>query len=388
MRSATTTPSNRTNLSDDPGYGRGVSTSSYTDAGVRGQGDALSSIQRHLGPTLSFPDNAEVLTRFGQYASVLKVTDDLAIAISTDGVGTKTIVASTLRRYDTIGFDCVAMNVNDIICVGARPFAMVDYLGVHTLDPAMTEEILRGLGAAAKEAGIAIPGGELAQLPEVIGSDGRSEGDPTAFDLVGTCIGTCHPDRLVLGQDIEVGDAIIGIASSGVHSNGLTLARKALLRDGRHQLADHVDSLGRTIGEELLEPTEIYVRAVLGLWDAGVETRGLVHITSDGFTNLCRLDAAVGYDIRQLPETPPVFDLIQAMGGVEPAEMYRVFNMGVGFVVIVPASQADDALERIRSRGYSAMRIGEVDDNEGVVTIGPAELVGTLTDGESSFSPV
>lgn len=365
-----------------------MSTSSYTDAGVRGQGDALSSIQRHLGPTLSFPDNAEVLTRFGQYASVLKVTDDLAIAISTDGVGTKTIVASTLGRYDTIGFDCIAMNANDIICVGARPFAMVDYLGVHTLDPAMTEDILRGLGAAAKEAGIAIPGGELAQLPEVIGSDGKSEGDPTAFDLVGTCIGTCHPDRLVLGQDIEVGDAIIGIASSGVHSNGLTLARKALLHEGRHQLADHVDTLGRTIGEELLQPTEIYVRAVIDLWDAGLETRGLVHITSDGFTNLCRLDAAVGYDIEQLPDVPPVFELIQTRGNIETAEMYRVFNMGVGFVVIVPPAQADAALERIRSSGYSAMRIGRVDDNEGVVTIGPAGLAGRLTDGESSFSPV
>ena len=385
MRIGTTIPSNLTNPSDETGYGRTVTTSSYTDAGVRGQGDALSSIQRHLGPTLSFPSNAEVLTRFGQYASVLKLNDDLAIAISTDGVGTKTIVASTLGRYDTIGFDCVAMNANDIICVGARPFAMVDYLGVHTLDPEMTEQILSGLGAAAKEAGIAIPGGELAQLPEVIGSDGKSEGDPSAFDLVGTCIGTCHPDRLVLGQDIQVGDAIIGIASSGVHSNGLTLARKALLVDGRYQLADEVESLGRSVGEELLRPTEIYVRAVVDLWEAGIDTRGLVHITSDGFTNLCRLDARVGYDIRELPDAPPVFDLIQSMGGIASAEMYRVFNMGIGFVVIVPGSQARQTVEQISASGYSATLIGEVDDNVGVVTIRPAGLSGTLRDGESSF---
>lgn len=363
-----------------------MTSSSYTQAGVRGQGDALGSIERHLGPTLSLPEGAEIITTFGQYASVAKLSDDIAIAFSTDGVGSKTIVASTLDRYDTIGFDCVAMNVNDIICVGARPIAMVDYLGVHTLDPRRTEEILRGLGGAAKEAGIAIPGGELAQLPEVIGSDGTGGGDPTAFDLVGTAIGTVHPDKLVLGRSIEVGDAIIGIRSSGIHSNGLTLARKALLEWGRRQLNDEVDSLGRSIGEELLHPTEIYVRGVTALWTARIETRGLVHITSDGFTNLCRLDAAVGYDIEVLPEVPPIFALIQETGNIEPSEMYRVFNMGVGFVVIVPEIQALAAIDRLRASGYGAQRIGTVDDNVGTVTIGPAGLVGRLDDGESSFT--
>lgn len=362
-----------------------MTSSSYTQAGVRGQGDALSSIERHLGPTLSLPEGAEIITRFGQYASVAKLNDDLAIAFSTDGVGSKTIVASALDRYDTIGFDCVAMNVNDIICVGARPIAMVDYLGVHTLDPRRTEEILKGLGGAAKEAGIAIPGGELAQLPEVIGSDGTGDGDPTAFDLVGTAIGTVHPDKLVLGRSIEVGDAIIGIRSSGIHSNGLTLARKALLEWGRRQLSDEVASLGRSIGEELLQPTEIYVRGVTALWNARIETRGLVHITSDGFTNLCRLDAEVGYDIEVLPDVPPIFQLIQEAGNIGSGEMYRVFNMGVGFVVIVPEIQALAAVDRLRASGYAAQRIGTVDDNKGTVTIGPAGLVGRLDDGESSF---
>jgi phosphoribosylformylglycinamidine cyclo-ligase len=365
-----------------------VSATSYTEAGVRGQGDALSSIQRHLGPTLSFPTNAQVLTRFGHYASVLKVSDDLAIAISTDGVGTKTIVASTMERYDTIGFDCVAMNVNDIICVGARPFALVDYLGVNTLDPAVTEEILRGLGAAAKEAGVAVPGGELAQLPEVIGSDGRSQGDPTAFDLVGTCIGTCHPERLVLGQEVEVGDAIIGIRSSGIHSNGLTLARKALLVEGRRQLADEVPELGRSVGEELLQPTEIYVRAVTALWDDEIETRGLVHITSDGFTNLCRLEADVGFLIDDLPEPQPIFGLIQRTADIDDTEMYRVFNMGVGFVAIVPADQATRAVDRIQAAGYQAQRIGSVNEDVGKVTLVQPGLVGALTDGESTFQPI
>ncbi|MEA2499794.1 MAG: phosphoribosylformylglycinamidine cyclo-ligase [Actinomycetota bacterium] len=365
-----------------------MSEVSYEQAGVRGQGDALSAIVQHLGPTLSFPEGAETLTRFGQYASVLKLSDDIALAISTDGVGTKTIIASTLDRYDTIGYDCVAMNANDILCVGARPLAMVDYLGVNTLDPARTEEILRGLGGAAKEAGIAIPGGELAQLPEVIGSDGRSPGDERAFDLVGTCVGTVHPDEVILGQDVQAGDAIIGVASSGIHSNGLTLARRVLLDRAGMKLDQRVEELGRTLGEELLEPTEIYVRAALALWNAGVQTVGLCHVTSDGFANLCRLDAPVGYEIEQLPDTPPIFELIKRHGGVEDAEMFRVFNMGVGFVVIVRSDSESETVQQLGAAGYDALRIGTVSANEGVVTIHPVGLVGSLADGESGFRPL
>jgi phosphoribosylformylglycinamidine cyclo-ligase len=363
-----------------------VSSRNYEEAGVRGQGDALAAVVRHLGPTLGLPAEAEVLTRFGQYASVLAVSEDLAIAISTDGVGSKTIVASALERYDTIGYDCVAMNVNDVICVGARPIAMVDYLGVHTLEDRRVEEILAGLGAAAKEAGIAIPGGELAQLPEVIGSDGKGSGDETAFDLVGTCIGTVRPDAIVLGQDVEVGDAIIGIASSGIHSNGLTLARRVLLDQGGYRLTEEFEVFGRTLGEELLEPTEIYVRAVVDLWAEEIETRGLVHITSDGFANLCRLDAGVGFRIEELPEAPPIFKLIREVGNIPDEEMYRVFNMGVGFAVIVPHAQADAAEQRIQASGYEAQRIGEVVSGAGRVEIAPVGLTGTLEDGESRFS--
>jgi phosphoribosylformylglycinamidine cyclo-ligase len=357
-----------------------VSGPDYSSAGVVGQGDALSSVLRHLGPTLSFPENAEVLTRFGGYASVLKVSEDLAIAISTDGVGSKTIVASLLDRYDTIGFDCVAMNANDIICVGARPIAMVDYLAVHRLDARRTDEILRGLGAAAKEAGIAVPGGELAQLPEVIGP-GEEE-----FDLVGTCIGTLHPERVLTGADVEPNDVLIGIASTGIHSNGLTLARHVLLKDGPFELEDEPRSIGRSLGDELLEPTGIYVRAVTSLWDAGVVTRGLVHVTSDGFANLCRLEAPVGYRIDSLPERPRIFDLIQETGAIDDVEMFRVFNMGVGLVVVVGAAAADGALRVLGGAGYPAQRLGIVTEEHGVVRIEPAGLVGGMDEGESYFA--
>ncbi len=356
-----------------------MSRSDYERAGVKDQAAALSAVERHLGPTFSLPEGAEVITRFGHYASVLKLSDDLAIALCTDGVGSKTLVASALDRYDTIGFDCVAMNVNDIICVGARPLVLVDYLGVHTLDPRRTEEILRGLGAAAKEAGIAIPGGELAQLPEVIGPEKE------AFDLVGACIGTLHPDRLILGRDVAPGDVLIGVASSGLHSNGYTLARKVLLREAGYNLDDHIPRLGRTLGEELLEPTTIYVRAAAALWDAGITTHGLVHVTGDGFLNLCRLEAEAGYLIEELPPRPPIFDLIQEAGGIDDAEMYRVFNMGVGFVVVTSEGHADAALERLGSSGYRAQRIGKATDGSGVV-IEPAGLTGSISDGKFARS--
>jgi phosphoribosylformylglycinamidine cyclo-ligase len=356
-----------------------MSRSDYERAGVKDQAAALSAVERHLGPTFSFPEGAEVITRFGHYASVLKLSEDLAIAICTDGVGSKTLVASALDRYDTIGFDCVAMNVNDIICVGARPLALVDYLGVHTLDSRRTDEVLRGLGAAAKEAGIAIPGGELAQLPEVIGPE------EDAFDLVGTCIGTLPPDRLVLGRDVEVGNVLIGVASSGLHSNGYTLARKILLGEAGYGWGDHIPRLGRTLGEELLEPTTIYVRAATALWDAGIPTHGLVHVTGDGFLNLCRLEAEARYVIEELPPRPPIFDLIQEAGDIDNAEMYRVFNMGVGFVVVSPEEHADAAIRRLESSGYRAERIGTVTDGTGV-DIGPAGLTGELRGGRGEFT--
>ena len=347
---------------------------SYEDAGVKGQTHALSAVERHLRPTFSFPTNGEVLTEFGHYASVIKLRSDLALALCTDGVGSKTIVASALNRYDTIAFDCVAMNVNDLLCVGARPLAMVDYLGVHTLDAGRADDLLSGLGAAAKEAGIAVPGGEVAQLPEVIGSDGLTHGDFTAFDLVGTCVGTLHPDELILGRAVEPGDSIIGLPSSGLHSNGYTLARRILLKDAGMSLGEHVDELGRTLGEELLESTAIYVRAVTALWEAGIQTRGLAHITGDGYANLVRLEAEVGYELDALPEPQPVFGLIQQLGEIEDEEMFRVFNMGIGMVIITAPSEATRTLSVLESSGQSARRIGTVVGEPGVVRLTQYDL--------------
>ncbi len=220
----------------------------------------------------------------------------------------------------------------------------------------------------------------------MIGSDGKGPGDPTAFDLVGTCVGVVHPDEVILGEAVRPGDTILGVASSGIHSNGLTLARKVLLEQEGLALDEEIPELGRKLGEELLEPTEIYVRGILALWKAGIETRGLAHITSDGFANLSRLNDGVGYRITSLPEAPAIFRLIQERGDIEPEEMYRVFNMGVGFVVITPSRDADRALERLDEAGYRAERIGTITDEAGVVTVEPAGLVGGLHSGDSTFS--
>ena len=352
----------------------------YEDAGVKDQSDALSSVVRHLGPTFSFPHNAQVLTQFGHYAAVLRVHDELAIAICTDGVGSKTVVASALNRYETIGFDCMAMNVNDLICVGARPVALVDYLGVHTLDAGRVEQILQGLGAAAKEAGVAVPGGELAQLPDVIGSDGHGAGDPSAFDLVGTAIGTLHPNELILGDAISAGDAVIGLRSSGLHSNGFTLARRVLEAAGYHY-KDEVAALGCSLGDELLRPTEIYVRALNGLWNEGIRITGAAHITGDGLLNLSRLQPQVGFELDNLPDPHAIFDLIQAAGDVPATEMYRVFNMGVGFVIITAPDQEKATIEAIQARGHDAQRIGVVTKEAGIVRLAREELVGDLSGG-------
>ncbi len=348
----------------------------YEDAGVRDQSDALLAVRRYLQPTLSFPHEGQFLTDFGHYAAVIRIRDDLAIAISTDGVGSKTVVASAVDRYDTIGFDCMAMNVNDLVCVGARPLAMVDYIGVHELDGRRIEEILQGLGGAAKEAGVAVPGGELAQLPDVIGSSD----DPKAFDLVGTCVGTLHPDDLIAGDGITPGDLIVGLPSSGLHSNGFTLARRIFSEAGL-EFDDHVPELATTLGEELLRPTEIYVRPILSLWNEGIQTKGLAHITGDGLLNLCRFESPVGYEIETLPELAPIFDLIKRLGGVDWAEMYRVFNMGVGFVLIVGPSQIDAVLESLSARGHSGSVLGRVSDERGLVRIKSLGIEGDLESG-------
>jgi phosphoribosylformylglycinamidine cyclo-ligase len=303
----------------------------------------------------------------GHYASVLRVAPNLGIAMSTDGVGSKIVVAEQADRLETVGIDCIAMNVNDIVCVGAEPIAMVDYLAVEQADPRALARIGEGLRVGAQAANIEIPGGELAVLPELI----RGHPSPHGFDLCGTAIGTVALDAIVTGDDAVPGDALIGLPSSGVHSNGYTLARRALLDDGGLGLDDRPSELGgASVADALLEPTVIYVRAVLELLRSDIPVHGLAHITGGGVRNLLRLGGRrIGFAIEAPLPAPPVFGLIARLGAVPPAEMWEVFNMGCGFVAVVPDERAADAAALLAGRHPGAARIGSVTGDGGRVAI-------------------
>ena len=319
-------------------------TGAYAAAGVdTGEADrgveALVDILRGIDPgrsKLSVPLP-------GHYASVMRIAPGLGIALATDSVGSKVIVAEQAGRFDTIGIDCVAMNVNDLVCVGAEPLALLDYLAVERADPKLLAELAAGLRAGAEQAGVEIPGGEVCQLPEVI----RGHPSPNGFDLVGSAFGTVALDAIVDGAACAPGDALIGIPGSGVHSNGLTLARHALLGDGGLALDASPDELGgASVADVLLEPTVIYVRAVLDLLRSDIPVHGLAHITGGGLTNLLRIGSGVGYEITEPLPSQPVFDLIARLGGVSAAEMWEVFNMGCGFCAMVPPQRAPRASSR------------------------------------------
>lgn len=330
--------------------------------------DALVAVLRTIDPGRP---RASVVGS-GHYASVLALDDRTGIALCTDGVGTKLIVAEQAGRFDTVGIDCVAMNVNDLICVGAEPRAMVDYLAVEEANPEVLAAVGRGLKAGAEEARIEIPGGELAQLPEMV----RGHPSPHGLDLVGAAIGIVALDRVIDGARVTPGDVLIGLPSSGLHSNGFTLARRVLLEQGGLSLDDVPAELGRTVADELLEPTVIYVRAVMDLLASDLDVRGLAHITGDGLLNLLRLNPEAGYEIDVPLPAPPVFDLIAQLGSVPTTEMYQVFNMGTGLVCVTAADAAERALGLLRRHHPGAARIGSITREAGMVVLPRAGLVG------------
>lgn len=327
---------------------------SYREAGVLTNDElGLDKLLRWVRPTDAFRSGKRLgksVLDIGYFANVIDLGHGAGLALTADGVGTKVLIAEMLGRYDTIGIDCVAMNVNDIICVGAEPVSMLDYIAIERVTPEILDAIGRGLHEGARQAGVNIVGGEISQVPELI----RGETPGRGLDLVGMCVGIVPIDQVNVGQAVEPGDVIVGLKSSGIHSNGLTLARKALFGRAGLKPNTYIDEFRRTIAEELLEPTRIYVPPILELQAKGVPLKALVHITSDGFLNLARIRPAVG--------SQPIFQLIQVSGPVPEAEMFHVFNMGIGFCVIVPPDR--DVLQRLRevvhSHGIESYEIGEV----------------------------
>jgi phosphoribosylformylglycinamidine cyclo-ligase len=320
-----------------------VTKDAYARAGVS-QGDADAAVTALVSAlAASAPPESRQVLASGHYANVVRIDERTGIALSTDGVGTKLLIAEQLGRWDSVGIDCVAMNVNDVVCVGAEPLAMLDYLAVDRADAQIAEAIGVGLARGADLAGIEIVGGELAQLGELI----------NGLDLAGACFGVVALDSLVTGAAIEPGDPVIGLPSSGLHSNGYTLARSAL-----EGIPMDDERLGRPLGEVLLEPTEIYVKPILELLRSDVDVRGLAHITSGGLGNLLRLEAEVGYEIDDALSSPSIFTLIQELADVPDEEMHEVFNMGCGFCVVVSASDEGAALENLRAHYPKAKVIG------------------------------
>jgi phosphoribosylformylglycinamidine cyclo-ligase len=270
------------------------------------------------------------------YAGLIDIGQGYALALHADGVGTKVLVAEACHKYDTIGIDCVAMNVNDVICLGAEPLALVDYLALEKTRPELVTQIIRGLQRGAREAGVAIVSGETAIMPDVV----------KGFDLAAMVIGLVRKDSLITGEQIEPGDVIFGLRSSGIHSNGLTLARKVLL-------TKRVDP---QVLRELLRPTRIYVDPVLRLVRSRVEVHALAHITGGAYSKLKRigLRSRVGFMLDSLPNPQSIFQQIQYRGHISDREMYRTFNMGIGFLIVSPMRAA----KRLKALLPEAVEVG------------------------------
>ena len=330
----------------------------------------------------------------GYFATIMHLPPGPPLALTTDGVGTKILLAREANRWEPIGVDCVANNVNDLICVGAVPLALLDYMAIDRIDEGVFEEIARGLFLGAELAGIAIPGGEIAQIGAMLADS--DDGKGPMLDLVGTAVGALPPVGAQAGTAIEYrqaidgsavrpGDVIIGLPSSGLHSNGYSLARQALFTKGGMTLEDHVPGSGRRLADALLQPTLVYVKAAEALWAAGITPRGMAHISGGGLLNITRLAANVSYELDTLPPTPDIFTLIAEAGDIDKATMYATLNMGIGFCIVVHESEQRTALEALKRSGDDAIRIGTVTERPGRFVELP--LAGLIGRGDT-FEPV
>jgi len=294
--------------------------------------------RKGFGKALNIKGHYAGLVDFGKYA----------LTLCTDGVGSKVIIADEMKKWDTIGIDCIAMNVNDCICVGATPVAFVDYLAMEKPNQRIAEQIGIGLNMGAKLSNISLIGGETAILPELI----------HGFDLAGTCLGYVEKKNIITGKNVKIGDVIIGLRSSGIHSNGLTLARKIF----ENRYHEKFPKSNKKIGEILLEPTRIYVQEILGVIKK-FRVHGLAHITGRGVRKILRLNKDVDYCIDEPFKPHPVFKLIQEIGNIDDKEMYQTFNMGMGFCIIASETDADNIVDMLKGK---AKIVGSVGKGKGV----------------------
>src|SRR3989344_872052 len=334
---------------------------SYSKAGVNV--NKVKGIQKGIAGLLDSTLTPDVLLGAGHYAGLLKFGGK-TLALHTDGVGSKVLVAQQLGKSDTVGIDAIAMNVNDLVCLGARPVAAVDYLAVEKTSGHMIYEIMKGVVAGAKESKCAVVGGETAVVPDLIkGIAGRG------FDLSVTCIGEIDGE-MITGKGMKSGDVIIGLESSGLHSNGYTLARKVLLKGAATNQLQPVPkgkSALRKMLEEMLLPTKIYSNAVMDAM-ANSEIHGLAHITGGAFSKLQRIGAYAkkGFLLDNMPRPDAIFERIKKEGNIPEKEMYRTFNMGIGFCIVAGRENAGEIISACSRHRIKAQVVGKVTDRMGV----------------------
>lgn len=336
------------------------SKSTYKEAGVNI--DIANEFVERIKPLIKTTSRREVVSGIGGFGGLFRFDagkmKNPVLVSSTDGVGTKIKIAQLMDKHDTIGIDLVAMSVNDVIVQGAEPLFFLDYLATGKIALEKSVQIIEGIVAGCKQAGCALLGGETAEMPGFYNSG--------EYDLAGFCVGVVESDKLIDGSNISINDRVIGLASSGLHSNGYSLARKVLLEKGKFSLYASLPGFGKTLGLELLEPTRIYVRSLLNLLK-NFNIKGIVHITGGGFfdnipriiPNVCRcIISQNSWDV------PPVFKLIRETGDIDNSEMFRVFNMGIGMLLVVPEKECLDILERLTVLGEKAYLIGFIEKRE------------------------
>jgi phosphoribosylformylglycinamidine cyclo-ligase len=332
----------------------------YKDAGV--DIDTANEFVERIKASIKTTARKEVVSGIGGFGGLFRLNSagfkNPVLVSSTDGVGTKLRIAQLLDKHDTIGIDLVAMSVNDVVVQGAEPLFFLDYLATGKIELEKSVKVIEGITEGCRQAGCTLLGGETAEMPGFYKAG--------EYDLAGFCVGVVESDKLITGSTISVNDRIIGLASSGLHSNGFSLARKVLLEKGKLNVNDKVSGLEKTVGQEMLEPTRIYVKPLLNLFK-NFNLKGLVHITGGGFYDnipriipqSCRAVINKGsWDI------PPVFKVIKEIGNVEEKEMFRVFNMGIGMMIIVAEKECQAVLEHLEMLGEKAYQIGFIEMKE------------------------
>jgi phosphoribosylformylglycinamidine cyclo-ligase len=329
---------------------------SYKDAGVDidAANQSVDMIKKWVGKTTRPEVMADIGSFGGFFALDNSKYQEPVLVSGTDGVGTKLKIAQLMGVHDSVGIDLVAMCVNDILVHGAEPLFFLDYIALGKLEPSLVEALVKGVSQGCLQGGCALIGGETAEMPGFYGED--------EYDLAGFAVGVVERSNLINGSAIEDGDLLIGLPSSGLHSNGYSLARKVLLEKAGLKPDSYVEELGKSLGEVLITPTRIYVKTILALLEE-VEVRGMAHITGGGIReNLQRvLPAGLGATIDQEKiDIPPIFKLIQEIGQVPQDEMFRTFNMGIGFILAISPHHHDKALKCLHSKGEKPIVIGRV----------------------------